>query len=434
MWIALGIFIISYYVISTEKFPRHWVSMLGGSAMILLGVISPVKALSMINWETLGLLIGMFTLVSILVESGFFYWLAFGVLKKVSFNPTALFISLIAMASILSMFMDSITVMLFLSALSVQLCRIIRLDPIPLVIAEVCAANTGGAATLVGDPPNVILGTSLGFSFMDFVKNTGPLSILATGFLLIWFFIANRKQLKAVQDSTTNEKIKEMESLQSQPLQRDLSRIGVAGFVFAVVFLIFHQPISVLTGLPINSATAALVPAIVSLASLRNTHFKKVILKVDGESILFFCGLFMLIGGLESVRLFQYIADWLAGMARLGSSIFLVGLHWVSGILSGIVDNVPLALAMSYVMKNLASGKDLPALAIMVWSLALGVDIGGNMTPLGASANVVAYSVLERSENRVGWGRWLRTAIPPTLITMCFLSICLLIKNVNNWY
>jgi Na+/H+ antiporter NhaD/arsenite permease-like protein len=195
--IALLVFALAYVAIASEKLPRHWVALAGGGVLILFGVLSPSEAFFYINWETLGLLSGMFVLVSILNEAGFFAWLALTAVRQVNYRPAYLFIVLIILAAVLAMFMDSITVMLFLSALTLQLCRLLKLDPVPLIIAEVCAANTGGAATLVGDPPNVILGTELGFNFGDFAMNTGPISAIAALSLLVIFYLVNRTSLSA---------------------------------------------------------------------------------------------------------------------------------------------------------------------------------------------------------------------------------------------
>ena len=152
MWIALLVFIVAYIAIASEKFPRHWVALMGGTLLILLGVMNFTEAMEYINWETLGLLAGMFVLVSILSESGFFTWLAMGAVRKVNYRPSALFVVLILMAAFLSMFMDSITVMLFLSALTLQLCRLLELDPVPLIIGEVCAGQHGRGSHPGGRP------------------------------------------------------------------------------------------------------------------------------------------------------------------------------------------------------------------------------------------------------------------------------------------
>jgi Na+/H+ antiporter NhaD/arsenite permease-like protein len=431
--LAVLVFILAYIAIASEKFPRHWVALLGGSLLIFFGVLSPSEALTYISWETLGLVAGMFTLVAILVQAGFFTWLAMTSLRKVNYHPASLFVILILLSAFLAMFMDSITVMLFLAALTLQLCQLLKLDPVPLIIAEVCAANTGGAATLVGDPPNVILGTTLGFNFTDFATNTGPLAVSAVVLMLLIFYFTNRRALKNAHVALTPEMIESIDELHSEPLHVHLTRVGLTGFFMAVVMLVFHIPLSTLTGLPINSAVAALIPAGIAMIALRDDQRKKILLKVDGESILFFTGLFMMIGGLEKVHLFEALAQGLAGMASNQNALVLA-LHWGPGLASGILDNVPLALAMTFVLKDLAALPGMPALSLMVWSLALGVDVGGNLTPIGASANVVAYSYMERNHGSIGWKRWLIIAVPPTILAMILISFLLMYKSQIGWY
>lgn len=433
MILTVIIFVLAYIFIATEKFPRHYVALIGGGLLIVFGILSPVEAFSYINWETLGLLAGMFTLVSILEEAGFFKWLAMRALKKFDYHPVSLFVILIAFAAIMAMFVDSITVMLFLSALTLQLGRLLKLDPVPLVIAEVCAANTGGSATLVGDPPNVILGTTLGFNFADFAAHTGPISLLASLLLLGMFYLTNRQALKNAHDLLTDETVNEIEALHNEPIHAQLTRIGLITFLIAVVLLVFHTPLSHLTGFHINAAMAALIPAGLALLFMQNNDRKKALLKVDSESILFFAGLFVLIGGLEKINLFEQIASGLSNWAHDHGTMVMV-LHWIPGLASGIVDNVPLALAMSYVLKDLAQMPGAPALALMVWSLALGVNLGGNLTPIGASANVVAYSFMEKHHGSIGWKRWLTVAVPPTLAIMIFASLSMLFKNQIGWF
>jgi len=434
VFFTLFVFVLAYIMIASEKFPRHWVALLGGGLLILFGVMSPFEAFSYINWETLGLLAGMFLLVSILQEAGFFSWLAMKALKKFNYHPVSLSVILIIFAAVMAMFMDSITVMLFLSALTLQLCRLLKLDPIPLVIAEVCAANTGGAATLVGDPPNVILGTALGFNFTDFVTHTGPISAIASLLLLGMFYFTNRKALMNAHSLLTEDTIEEIETLHTEPLHAHLTQVGLIGFLSAVILLVIHHPLGEVTGIHINSAMAALIPAVLALLALRNDDRRRTLLKVDGESILFFAGLFVLIGGLEKIKLFESLADGLATLSTSNNGGLVMALHWVPGLASGIVDNVPLALAMSYVLKDLSQIPGMPALGLMVWSLALGVDIGGNLTPIGASANVVAYSFMERNNAAIGWKRWLTAAVPPTILIMIFASIAVVAKGYIGWH
>jgi Na+/H+ antiporter NhaD/arsenite permease-like protein len=434
MLIALIIFAVAYIVIISEKFPRHWVALIGGALLIIFGVLSPMEALSYINWETLGLLAGMFVLVSILHEAGFFAWLAMTSVRKVNYHPSYLFAALLLLAAVLAMFMDSITVMLFLAALTLPLCRLLKVDPVTFIIAEVCAANTGGSATLVGDPPNVILGTTLGFNFADFAAHTGPISALAALALLGVFYFRHRPALRDAHKLLTPETVREIENIQRDPLHARMTRIGLATFAVAVALLVTHHWIAELTGLHISIAVAAMAPAAMALLLLPGGERKSVILRVDGESIVFFAGLFVLIGGLEKSRVFENLATALASSTAGNPAGLVMALHWGPGLLSGVVDNVPLALAMSYVLRDLAELPGMPALALMVWSLALGVNMGGNLTPIGASANVVAYAFMEKNHGPVGWRRWLNNAVPATLVTMVIATGFIMWKGYIGWY
>jgi len=434
MLLAVLIFAIAYIGIASEKFPRHVVALLGGGLLIVFGVLSPAEALSYINWETLGLLAGMFVLVSILHEAGFFTWLAMTAVRRVNYHPTYLFVALLILAAVLAMFMDSITVMLFLTALTLQLCRLLKIDPVTFIIAEVCAANTGGSATLVGNPPNVILGTTLGFNFGDFATHMGPVSALAAVVLMGVFYLANRRSLRDAHQALTPEMVREVEAVVRDPLNMRLTRVGLVAFGAAVALLVAHHWLSDLTHLPITAAVSALVPGALALLAIPRGEQRSVILRVDGESILFFAGLFVLVGGLEKAQVFEALAEALAHNSARNPAGLVMALQWGPGAISGIVDNVPMALAMSYVLKDLAAAPGMPALALMVWSLALGVNMGGNLTPIGASANVVAYSFMEKHHGHIGCRRWVLTALPATLITMLIATGFIFWKGYVGWY
>jgi len=441
MLLAIAIFMAAYIVIASEKLPRHWVALAGGALLIVFGVLNPLEAFQYISWETMGLLLGMFVLVAVLIESGFFGWLALTIVRKTNYHPARVFLLLPLLAALMATVIDSITVMVFLSALTYQLCKLLKIDPVPLIIAEVCAANAGGTATLVGNPPNVILGTALGFTFADFVQHTGPISALAAVISTLLFYHRNRQSLADARGAVDPAEIRQVEALHASRLQRHVVCLGLAFFSLSVILLVTHNWLEKAIHVPVTATMSALIPAAgvliaLAIADRRNRQhaLRGAMRHVDFESLLFFAGLFVLVGGLEKTHFMAMLAEALGSLASANTSAFLLALHWGGGGISAIVDNVPLALGMTYVLRDLAASPAAPALAIMVWSLALGLNMGGSLTPVGASANVVSYAYLEKHHGKVGWGRWIKAALPPTLAAMAVASTLVLLKGVIGWY
>lgn len=432
MAIALTIFALSYVAIASEKFPRQAVALLGAVALILLQVFSIQEAFTFVDWETIGLLFGMFLLVVNLAEVGFFTWLASAIAKRLNYRPTYIFIVFPLLAAGMAAFMDSITVILFLSALTVRIAKIIKVDPVPLVIAEVCAANTGGASTLVGDPPNVILGTMLGLNFNDFVVHTGPIALASTLTLVFVFYVMNRKMLQAAECGIDRAEIREINEAE-RITDPHLLKLGLVAFGVAVFLLVTHNGLSQFTGIALTTATSALIPAL-GLMIVGGEATGHIIRKIDIESLLFFIGLFIIVGALEKTQFIAMVAQQIFAAASGNPWGLALMLHWGSGFTSAVVDNIPLALAMGYVLKDIASLPGSPPFTLMVWALALGVDIGGNMTPVGASANVVAYTLLEHSYGKIGWWRWITMAVPPTIAAMLVATLILYMKYLIGWY
>lgn len=423
--IAAGVFLTTYGFIASERFPRWVVSVAGGLALITSGLLSLEEAMAYVNWETVGLLFGMFLLIAMLAEGGFFTWLALTIAEKVHYRLSLIYLLFPLLAGFLAAFMDSITVLLFFSTLSYHLARSFRVSPVPLVVAEVVAANIGGAGTLVGDPPNVILGTTLGFTFTDFARHTGPAAALSLLTAVGFLYLTQRKALRRIPQMSE-------EDLQKQGLRREikdpeLMAMGLYGLSVAVFFLITHNWLSELTGLRITSAAAALFPALVvfTVAGRKAHHLLG---KIDLESLLFFVGLFVVVGGLERAGLIDLFARGLVKLAGPSPLALVLLLLWAGALLSSVVDNVPLALTMAYVLRDISHLPGAPALSIMVWALALGADMGGNMTPIGASANVVAYSTLERFGVKIGWLRWLALAGPATVLALILSSVLIGLK------
>jgi len=432
MLTAVGVFLITYVLIATERFPRQAVALLGAVALVLLNIFPLQEAFTFVDWQTMGLLFGMFILIAILAEAGFFTWLASQVAARLNYRPAYIFIVFPLLAALMAAFMDSITVMLFLSALTLRIAKLIKIDPVPLVVSEVCAANTGGASTLVGDPPNVILGTMLGFNFNDFVIHTGPIAVASAVIITLVFYGFNRAMLKQAEQEID---VAELAAIDQSGLITNprLLKLGLAGFVTAIFLLVTHSGLSAWLHLEISTAVAALVPALL-VTMIGGEETRHVMTKIDIESLLFFIGLFILMGALEKTHWIRSVAEQIFALAQGNPFGLVMMLQWGAGFTSAVVDNIPMALAMAYILKNMAHLPGAPALALMVWALALGVDMGGNMTPVGASPNVVAYAYVEHNYGKIGWRRWIRMTVPPTILAMLAASVFLYFKYLVGWY
>lgn len=429
--ISLIIFILTYAAIISEKINRTVVAFLGAFLLLLFKIFNLNEAINFVNWETIGLLFGMFIIVTALSEAGFFTYLALVMAKLLKYSPTKIFMVFPVIVAILSGFMDSITVMLFFATLTYELCRMLKIDAVPLVITEVLLANIGGSATLVGDPPNVILGLKLGFYFNDFVIHNGPIALVAGAATLFYCFAVNKKSLIPKRKAS----IKNLSKMNPNDAIKDIRQLKIAlcAFGVAVLFLITHIYIEKYLHIPLVVPLAAMVPAFIMLVFL-GKNAQKVIVKVDYEVILFFIGLFIVVGGLEKTGAIKIFAGFITDLFKNNHMGFVSSLLWSSGIASGVIDNVPFALSMAYVLENIIKFVGVPALSIMVWAVSLGCDIGGNFTPIGASANVVAYSTMEKSGNHIGWGRWLKLAIPATFIALIISNIGIIIKLAAGFY
>jgi Na+/H+ antiporter NhaD/arsenite permease-like protein len=425
-------FIFVFGLIIWEKIPRMYLAIFGAVVVIALGVFDIQEAIDTVNWETIGFLLGMFLLIEILIEAGFFRWIALVLAQKLNYQPIKILLFFPLLAFGLSAFINSITVMVFLTVVTIELSRLLKFDSVPVVVSEVVMSNIGGAATLVGDPPNVILGTMLGFNFHDFLIHNGPVAVMAGMAALGVSFLMNREEFSMLHPHAKLEEIKNIEP-RSQIKDRYLLRCGLMGMGAAMVFLV-GRPLFDKLGVPIYISTASLLPAFVILTfggrGVYKHHFMR---RIDAETVMFFIGLFILIGALEKRFIIQMAANFLGSLfkAPLG---FVSSTFWGAGITSAFVDNVPLAMATVYIIRQSVANKIVPGAGIMVWATSLGVDLGGNLTPIGASANVVAYSSLEKEGIKIGWGRWMRLALPQGLAALLVSYAGILLKlHFNFW-
>ena len=429
--IAILTFLIAYGILATEKINRTIIVGAGSLVLLVFGVLDLAEAINYVNWETIGLLLGMFIIVVVLSDSGFFSYLAFVLAKKLNYNPQTMLIVFPLLAGLLASFVDSITVMLFLAALTIEIAKILRIDPVPLVVAEVVIANTGGASTLIGDPPNVILGTQLGFGFNEFVVNNGPIAVVAALISVGVLFLMQRKNVipSAEIDASALSAIRPERTITN----KRMLRLGLGALFAAVVLLITHGYIQQVYHIPITVALAALIPAFFLLLT-GGRETEGTLKKVDYDVLLFFIGLFVIVGGLEKTGIISMFASGMVSVAAGNNVVLMSLLLWGSGFASGVVDNVPFALTMSYVIRDMSFVPSILATSLMVWAVSLGTDIGGNLTPIGASANVVAYSSLEKHGTRMGWVRWIKIAAPPTLVALVLCNLLLYVKYLVGFY
>ncbi len=368
-----------------------------------------------VNWQTIIFILGMMVMIEGLNKVGFFRWLCLTVAKMVHYKVIPILITFMFLSGFLSMFIDSITVMLFLATVSIELAKLLKFDPVPLIMAEIFAANTGGAATMSGDPPNIIIGTNFGFSFMDFLLNTGLIAWICMIVYVLYSYFAFRKSLKK-KYGEDNGAVVSYPDPRGAISNMNLFITQLLVFLVIIVLLVTHAT----TGLSV--ASIGVIAAILTLIPLA-AHAAEMLRKVDWLTLAFFFGLFVCVGGLEMTGVLESLAHYI-GQVSKGNLVLVVSvILWLSAIASSIVDNIPFAATMCPVLAGL-SGQGLD-LKTMSWALAIGTDIGGNGTPIGASANVVGTAIAEREGYPIGWGRYLKFAYPSMMLVILISNLLL---------
>ncbi|MBO7177376.1 MAG: citrate transporter, partial [Clostridia bacterium] len=290
---------------------------------------------------------------------------------------------------------------------TIELARLLRFNPIPMILSEIFCANLGGSATMCGDPPNIIIGSALHLSFFDFLLNTGLIAAISLVAIVFYFYFANRRHLKAAD--AVEKDISAMPEPASAIVNIRDFIISIVIFSIAVVLLITHS----MTGLSVATIGAGI--AVITILTA-GKGIKEIITKVDYKTLLFFVGLFMVVGGLEETGVLELIAGFIGTISGGNLILMCIIIIWVSAIASAFVDNIPFAATMVPVITSLSGGA-IP-IETLAWSLAMGTDIGGCATPIGASANVVGTSVAAKHGFMITWGRYCKQAVPATLIVL----------------
>jgi Na+/H+ antiporter NhaD/arsenite permease-like protein len=419
--LAIGIFIVAFALMISGKVHRTIAVIFGAVLMIGVGILDQSGDQSFfeyIEWETLGLIFGMFILVAALSESGFFRWLGLHALKLAKFQPLRIFILFSILAAFLAAFMDSITVLIFMASLIIEVCRILKMPILPFLLGAITSANIGGAATMVGDPPNVIVGTALGLNFMDFVTHTAPIAAVVFCVNLGFFYLWYKKIFKEpeIDPETLYEEHADLDP-NSAIKDHRLMTIALCVFAFVVTLLALHNSLGLAVAfIAIMGATLVMV--------FGGKKMPNLVDKIDWHTILFLAGLFVMVGGLKAVGVLDSIAGGIMSVGGENLILTLVLLLWVSAFSSAFLDNVPFAAAMVGVIETMAetSNGALP-LKPMAYTLCLGADIGGNATPIGASANVVGLAVAQKEGVKTTWKEYCKVAFPAMIVSMLVTTL-----------
>ena len=445
--VAIVIFVAMFIMIITDKIEKHYVT-LGCGALTLVAVFgicmqdfdAILRVINLqsiftlefwktsgaetesggIDWATILFLGGMMVMVEGMARVGFFNWLCRRIAHFVHYKTIPIFFAFMAMSFVLAMFIDSITVILFLASVTIELSRLLKFNPVPMIMSEIFCANLGGSATMCGDPPNIIIGSNLHYSFMDFVENTGVVALISFVFIVLYFYLVMKKSLVSSASASDYDN---MPSPESFITDKKGFWISTVIFLCAVVLLVTHST----TGL-----TVAFIGVFIAIITLITSakHIDEVLKGVDIKTLLFFTGLFIVVGGLEETGVLEIIANFIRSVCGDNYYLMVAIIIWVSGIASAFIDNIPFAATMVPIIKDLSVGSD-PLLATLAWSLAMGTDVGGSATPIGASANVVGTSAAAKAGHPIGWGEYCKKMAPATIIVILISTIYVCLRYVT---
>jgi Na+/H+ antiporter NhaD/arsenite permease-like protein len=421
--VAVVIFVAAYTLIATEWVPKMVTALAGAGVILAVGVASSDEAFyshdTGIDWDVIFLLLGMMIIVGILRRTGVFEYVAIWSAKRAKGSPFRVMVLLVLMTALASALLDNVTTVLLIAPVTLLVCDRLGVSPVPFLIAEVMASNIGGAATLIGDPPNIIIASRSGLTFNDFLLHMTPIAALAVVALVAMLPLLFRGSFEGDPDRVADVMgLNEREAIKDPRLLIICGAVLIAVFVGFVGHAVFH----------IEPSVVALLGAglLVLLSRSKPRDFMP---SVEWETLLFFAGLFIMIGALVNTGVIGEIAE-AAGRATGGDALIATMLIlFVSALLSGIIDNIPYTAAMSPIVLQLSQGIDDPAQAnALWWSLAIGADFGGNLTAIGASANVVVLGIAARSGSPISFWEFTRKGAIVTAVTILLAAPYLLLR------
>jgi len=418
MTLAIIIFILGYILIASEKLPKTFVALLAGFFMIILHIESEEKAFSHhIDFNVIFLLMGMMFLVKVIQQTGLFEYLAIKLSKMVNANPFKIMVVLFLLTAVVSAFLDNVTTVLLISPISILIANEMNISPMPFLITQILGSNIGGTATLIGDPPNILIGSAANLSFMDFLKNLTPVILIQLGVLSIIFYFVFRKDMKVSNtDRARIMSFNEKSMLRDKPLMIKSLLI----FSLVIIGLLLHSV------LHLEASIVAFSGAILLLV-ISKIEPEEAFKDIEWTTLFFFIGLFIMVGGLiESgaiKRLSEEVIKITGGDIKKTSTIIL----WFSGIASGLIDNIPYVATIIPLIKELAITMGDKAILPIWWALSLGACLGGNLTIIGASANVVVAGIAKKNGYPITFWEFLKYGVPLSLLTILISYLYILI-------
>jgi len=418
LWVAAVLFGITYLVIMSEKINRAIAALLGGGLMILLGVVSQEAAVRGVDFNVLGLLTGMMVLVAITRKTGVFQYVAIWSAKKVDARPMGILFMLSVVTAVFSALLDNVTTVLLIVPVTLLITEELEIDPYPILAAEIFSSNIGGTATLIGDPPNIMIGSAANLSFNQFLANVAPITPIIFVLTIIPIAFLWRKRLV-----TTEEHRQRVLGFREREAITDPALLKRCLFVLGLVFVGFltHNQLH-LEPATIAMFGAALLLLLANLGEDAEEQSKAVheaFAEAEWVTLFFFVGLFILVEGVKEAGLLDMLAQSVLELTKGSLHVTSYAVLWVSAIASGIVDNIPFVAAMIPVIQDLGHALGGPEnLRIVWWSLSLGACLGGNGTLIGASANVVVAGFAERAEEPIRFIPFLKVSVPAMLLSI----------------
>ncbi|MBQ6370863.1 MAG: ArsB/NhaD family transporter [Firmicutes bacterium] len=419
--IALAIFVAVIGVIVSEKLHRAACALIGAMLLVLIGILEPKEALGFIDFNTIGVLIGMMMFVAVVKNSGLFEYLAVKSAKIAKGNPWRIMVAFMIITAVLSAFLDNVTTVLLIGPMTFSICQKLELNPVPFLMTQIISSNVGGTATLIGDPPNIMLGSAADISFLQFVIYDGPIVVITMVATVIAFKFMYGKGL-----SVAPEKMELIMQMNEGEMIKDrilFIKSVVMIFLVAIAFLL-HDTLELKTSVIALSCAALMI-------MIGGQDVEETVHDVEWPTIVFFAFLFIVVGGLEKVGLIHMLAETLINATGSHYVVLMIVILWVSAICSAVLDNIPfVATLIPLILTMEAEGIDVWPLW---WAVSIGACFGGNGTIIGASANVVLTGISGRRGYPITFVQFLKVGAPMMLMSIVLATGYLLILFGKYW-